>query len=611
VRADLPRALTGPARLTLEPNLVPLSKSLLARALPVLLVSAACAVASPAAAARSLSARATAPAQFQPADSLEGNYLAAYIAGALRDTAAAASYYRETLKGDPRNPEVLERAFVAFLADGAMADAFRLAERVVARDGANGLAHLALGVKFLKAKQYATARTHLAKGGRGRAADLTATLITAWAHAGAGDGKKALETVDKLKGERAYAVFRDYHAGLIAELVGNTAEAEKRLKTAYEAERNTLRIVDAYARLQARRGQRDAALATYAAFEQVLPRHPLVRDAVEQLKGNRPLPGLVTTAQEGAGEVLYGLGAAGNTQGDELPAIVYLRLALHLNPEHPLALVTLADVFERLKQLDRANAIFARIPEHSPIRQTAEIQIGLNLEQMGKGDEAVTQLERLMQKRPDDVEVIMALGNVQRSRKKYAEAAETYSKAIQRIGTPDRSHWSIFYYRGSAYERAKQWAKAESDLKKALELVPDSLPNGKAQVLNYLAYSWVDQNLNIDEAFGMLKRAVEIAPRDGMIIDSLGWAHYRLGRYDEAVKELEKAVELKPGDPVINDHLGDAYWKVGRHLEARFQWQHAKDSSPEPDDLANIVKKLEHGPDETPKAESALQKSGG
>ena len=104
-------------------------------------------------------------------------------------------------------------------------------------------------------------------------------------------------------------------------------------------------------------------------------------------------------------------------------------------------------------------------------------------------------------------------------------------------------------------------------------------------MLNYLAYSWVDQNSNIDEAFKMLQRAVELAPRDGMIIDQLGWAYYRLGRYDDAVRELEKAVELKAGDPVINDHLGDAYWKVGRQLEAKFQWTHAKDSNPEHEDL--------------------------
>src|SRR5699024_7154103 len=139
-------------------------------------------------------------------------------------------------------------------------------------------------------------------------------------------------------------------------------------------------------------------------------------------------------------------------------------------------------------------------------------------------------LEKLQKERPDDVEVVMALGNVQRSRKQFAEAAETYSKAIQLIGTPERNHWILFFYRGTSYERAKAWDKGEPDLKKAMELVPDSLPAGKAQVLNYLAYSWVDRGENIDEAFKLLQRAVELSPRDGMIIDSLGWAYYRLGR---------------------------------------------------------------------------------
>ena len=179
----------------------------------------------------------------------------------------------------------------------------------------------------------------------------------------------------------------------------------------------------------------------------------------------------------------------------------------------------------------------------------------------------------------------MALGNVLRSRKRFDDAAATYTKAVERIGTPDRGHWILFFYRGTSYERAKQWDKAQADLKKALELVPETQPGGRAQVMNYLAYSWVDRGENIDDAFKMLQRAVELAPRDGMIIDSLGWAYYRLGRYDDAVRELEKAVDLKAGDPVINDHLGDAYWKVGRKLEARFQWNHAKDSNPEHEDL--------------------------
>ena len=118
-----------------------------------------------------------------------------------------------------------------------------------------------------------------------------------------------------------------------------------------------------------------------------------------------------------------------------------------------------------------------------------------------------------------------------------------------------RTGWSIISA-VSATSARKQWDKAEADLKKALELFPD-----QPQVLNYLGYSWIDQGVNLEEGMRMIRRAVEQRPEDGYIIDSLGWAHYRLGQYDEAVKHLERAVELKPEDPTINDHLGDVYWR--------------------------------------------------
>ncbi|CAA2103879.1 Beta-barrel assembly-enhancing protease [Methylobacterium bullatum] len=534
--------------------------------------------------------------EYEPAESLEGNFLSAYIAGASKDTSAAASFYREAVKADPRNAELLERAFVSLLADGALPDAFRAAERLTARDGSNGLAQLSLGVRQIKAGQFAQARQNFARSGRGAAADLTSTLLTAWAYAGANDGKRALEVVNKLKGERSYNTFRDFHAGLIANLVGDQAEAERRLKAAYDADQNTLRIVDAYARFEAQAGRTDLAIQAYTTFDQLLPRHPIVRDALDKLKAGKPLTRLVNTAQEGAGEVLYGLGSAGSTQGDELPAVVYLRLALYLAPEHALARLTLADTLDRMKQTERANDAYAQMPASSPLKLNADIQIGLNLEQMGKGEEATQLLDAAMKEHPDSIDVVTALGNVQRSRKKYEEAAATYSRAIELIGKqPASNYWTTFYFRGTAYERAKQWPKAEADLKKALELVPPNQPAARAQVLNYLAYSWVDQNMNIDEAFTMLKQAVDASPRDGMIIDSLGWAYFRLGRYDDAVRELEKAIELKPGDPTINDHLGDAYWRSGRRLEGKFQWQHAKDLNPEPDDLVKINAKLKDG----------------
>ncbi len=119
----------------------------------------------------------------------------------------------------------------------------------------------------------------------------------------------------------------------------------------------------------------------------------------------------------------------------------------------------------------------------------------------------------------------------------------------------------MFYFRGICYERSHQWPIAEADLKKALELYPD-----QPLVLNYLGFSWVDQGVHLDEGMDMIRRAVEQRPDDGYIVDSLGWAYFRIGNYDEAVKNLERAVELKPDDPTINDHLGDAYWRVGRTL---------------------------------------------
>jgi Flp pilus assembly protein TadD len=191
----------------------------------------------------------------------------------------------------------------------------------------------------------------------------------------------------------------------------------------------------------------------------------------------------------------------------------------------------------------------------------------------------------------------MALGNIERGRKKFADCAQTYSQGIDVLpDAADKANSVYYYYRGICEERSHQWPKAEADMKKALELQPDQ-PN----VLNYLGYSWIDQGVNLDDGMKMIKRAVEQRPDDGYIVDSLGWAFFRIGNYDEAMKNLERAVELRPEDPTINDHLGDAYWRVGRKLEAKFQWAHARDLKPEPDDLPKIEEKIANGlPDEPP-----------
>ncbi|MFV0280910.1 MAG: tetratricopeptide repeat protein [Rhodoblastus sp.] len=546
------------------------------------------------------------PTPFEVGESPSGNYLAALVAGAERDTLAASTYFREALRADPKNMELAERAFVASIANGNMPEAFSLAERLLHANRNNGLANLALGVRAIEQKRWSSARRHFAKGGSGRQRDLTATLLTAWSYVGAKQTSRALPLVDKLRDE-AFSVFRNYHAALIADVIGKTDEARKRFEKVYSTDKNTLRLVDAYARFLSEHGDREGAIKVYSAFEQIVPRHPIVTAALAELAAGKTLEPFVRNARQGAAELLYGLGAVGGRQGDELAALIYLRLALFLEPDNGLAQVTLADVYERMKQSEQAIDAYEAVSEKSPLRSNADIQIGLLLETMDRKDEATKVLTNLVKERPNDAEAQTALGNLLRSRKDFTGAIEAYTKAIDLSKGPEKALWSLYYYRGIAYERAKNWPPAEADFKKALALYPE-----QPLVLNYLGYSWVDKGMNLDEAFKMLGRAVELRGQDGYIVDSLGWAHYKLGRYDEAVKDLERAVDLKPSDPVINDHLGDAYWRVGRKLEAQFQWNHARDLKPEPEELENILKKIKNGlSDEKAEAADAGKKNGG
>jgi len=535
-----------------------------------------------------------------------GSYLAARHAGQQRDAAAAAAFYQAALKRDPKNGELLDRAFLSYLVDGNIDDAVKFAERVVQADKNDRVARLVLGVHALKQKRYPAARRDLTQSARGPITDLTATLLAAWSQYGAGDAKRAVASIDRLAGPDWYAIFKDLHAGMIYDLAGNQKEAGKRFEHAYKLDSSALRVVEAYGSWMSRNRSPKEALAIFEAFDKVLPNHPLVVESMNKLKAGEKLPALVSNAQTGAGEALYGLGASLGRRGGEDLGLVYLQLSLYLTPSHPLALLSLADLYESLKKPDLAIKIYERIPANSPLHRNAAIQMAANLDTLDRADEAEKHLQALIKQRPADLEAIMALGNVLRGHKKFAECADVYSKGVDTLKNPEKANWVIFYFRGICYERSKQWPKAEADLKKALDLFPE-----QPHVLNYLGYSWIDQGVHLDDGMAMIKKAVQQRPDDGYIVDSLGWAYFRIGNYEEAVKQLERAIELKPEDPTINDHLGDAYWRIGRLLEARFQWAHARDLKPDPEELPKIEQKLKDGlPDETSSQAKAGKKVG-
>jgi tetratricopeptide (TPR) repeat protein len=534
-------------------------------------------------------------------DNPAGNYLAARHAGTERDSAAAAAYYLNVLKADPKNPDLLGRAFLSVLTGGDIDQAGKLADRLLQVDHTDRIARLVVGVRALKQKDYAAARQNFAQSVRGPVTDLAATLLSAWALAGSGDTRAAIDTMDKLSGPDWYSIFKDMHAGLILDFANNKKDAGKRYERAYKVDPTAVRMVEAYGRYLARSGNKADALKVYGDFNKVLPDHPLIVQEMKAVNDGDKIPLLVDSPQAGAAEALYGLGASIGRRGGEDLALIYLQLALYLEPSHAMALLSLADLYESLKKPDLAIKVYERVPASSPLSRNAEIQLAGDLDQLDRADEAKKRLDHVIAEHPKDTEAILALGNIQRGRKEFAECANTYGKAIDTIAKPDKSNWVVFYFRGICYERSHQWPDAEADMKKALELYPE-----QPLVLNYLGYSWIDQGVHLDDGMDMIRRAVEQRPDDGYIVDSLGWAYFRTGNYDEAVKNLERAVELKPDDPTINDHLGDAYWRVGRTLEAHYQWTQAKDLGPDKEDLPKIEAKIKDGlPDDKSSAADA------
>ncbi|HCX69211.1 tetratricopeptide repeat protein [Parvibaculum sp.] len=532
-----------------------------------------------------------------------GAYLAGRYAASVNENLKAADFYDRALADEPDDPVILDRAFMSALVGGDMDRAIRLAKKLVALEPGERMPRVTLALADLKHGNYAEARGQIAAATPGPFTALVGTLTDAWAAVGEGDKELAMERIGAFEGRAAFALFRSFHEGLMLEVLGDDKGAGEAYAEAMETSGGgSIRIVQAYASFLQRQGRSDEARAALESFIELSPEHPLAEHALKQLDAGKPLPPLVSNAAEGTAEALYGLGSAlANDTASNL-AELYLRLALYMRPDFDIAQSLLAGTYEQQERWTDAVAAYAEVDEDSALYLNARIQTALALNELGKEEEAIAILKAVSKKAPGKLEPIVAMGDIYRAKEDYTQAAEQYERAITLSGGPGPANWTLYYARGICRERLGQWDKAEADLLLALDL-----SNEHPLVLNYLGYSWIEQHRNLDEALDMIEKAVERRPNDGFIVDSLGWARYRLGEYDLAVKYLERAAELQPGDPTINEHLGDALWKVGRRIEARFQWSHALATEPEEQRVGILRTKLDLGLEAGERAESELK----
>ena len=522
---------------------------------------------------------------------LFGQYLAGRAAQQRRDFTSAAKWFEKAIADDPDSPEVISRTFLMEVSVGRFDRALALAPKELKLDPSDAIAQLVLLSERLKAGDAAGALKYAAALPSDGVHRFMAPFALAWTRVAAGDlpgADTALQGLDKFNGFQPLKIFQ---LALLYDFAKQTEKAQQYYDKALAGtEQLNWRLTDAAATFDLRHGRAEQGKALYQKFVQQNAGSELAAAALAARSNASPQP-VIRSAADGLAEAMFDLGSVLNQAETIDLSLLYVRFALNLRPQFGLAQLLLSDVLSTQNKPEESLAVLSEIKPNSIYYPSARLRGAINLDTLERTDEAIAQLKTMATEQPQSVAVEVQLGDVLRNKKRYAEAVAAYDEALRRagaVGMPER--WSLFYDRGVALERAGQWDRAEKDLKHALELKPE-----QPLVLNYLGYSWIDRGENLEEGLKMIEKAVELRPDDGYIVDSLGWAHYRMADYAGAVEQLEKALELVPQDPTINDHLGDAYWQSGRLSEARYQWQRALQFGPQENEIKPIEEKLESG----------------
>lgn len=556
----------------------------------------------PAAPLHAAAADAGAPAPASDAllpSGVAGAYLAARQASRDNDYAAAAHYTGTLLGLNVDRPEVMETAMQSEVSLGDFKAAVPIAELMDRRGIQSQVARLVLMADRLEKGQYEAVLASLTKGqGVGALVD---GLVTAWADLGAGKMSEATAAFDKLASTPGMQGFGLYHKALALASVGDFEGAEKILsgQGADGGLRLTQRGVIAEAEVLSQLERNADALKL---LNQTFPEgaDPAIDALRDKLNAGETLPfNVIRNPRDGLAEVFLSVASALEGQASDSYTLLFSRIALHLRPHLAGAALMTGELLSKEGQHALALDVYGTVAKDDPSYYLAEMGRADTLYAMDQKDQATEAMDRLAKAYPKVLEVQVSYADMLRRQELWTRAVDAYDKAVQLVGVkPDRRHWVIYYMRGMSEERLGEWAKAEPDLREALKLNPD-----QADVLNYLGYALVDRGEKLDEALGLIKKAVSERPNDGYIRDSLAWAYYRLGDLQKALPEMEQASQMEPVDPVVTDHLGDVYWAVGRRLEAQFQWRRALSYGPDPKDAKRIQEKLQKGLDAVLKEE--------
>ena len=526
--------------------------------------------------------------QLAPDESSYGLFLAGE--GALHDGRSdqATDYFMRATRGGPQDGGFLkDRAFTAAVLAGDITKAASLAPvEIEGHDATYQLGLLVKAVEVIAQGRGKDARPLLAPDALGFPHRAAGALLAPWAAAAAGDVQGSTVR-PQVSGDKVVEYFGQLGQALLFERARRYDEAETDFKAlAGATELGDLFTLD-YGGFLERRGRLKEAVALYDAAIAQDPDDAELRAARDRVfSGGKP-PAL-PTVREGAARAMMAPAAAMLAEKQAELALAYLRLALRLDPGRNDAWLLVGDIMSGMDDVEAGRQAYNMVPPASPEYSNARAKLAWSYQTAGDKETALRLASEAVAADPTDRDAAITQADLLRANDRFSEAAVVLDKLIANQG--EKPDWRLLYMRGVALERSGRWPEAEKDLTRALAEHPD-----EPELLNYLGYSWIDRGERLSEALDMVRRASEADPHSGAMIDSLGWAYYRLGDYKKAVEKLERAVELEPADPEINNHLGDAYWRVGRRTEAKFQWERVLTLQPDDAIKGEIEGKLKTG----------------
>jgi tetratricopeptide (TPR) repeat protein len=496
------------------------------------------------------------------------DFLIARTAHLERDYGLATDRYLDALaRGGSEREAFIDGAMAASLASGDIERARRVASSAPVDETA-GYARLVRAAEALIQGRAARAAALVEPFEGAAAQELVATVMLTWARTGQGQIDEVLIEPQALAHLHPYAGLFAYQQAMALEVAGRPEEALASYADAAGSGFFLPSAIERHADLLARRGAREDAIALLDT-EQARA-NPALAAALARLRAGEPVATQRLTLARGCAISVFALSLIYLQEQDSASGLAALTLALMLDNRLDAARVRFAQEQARFENYDLARESLAAVGEGSPYAGPARLYGSWLVYQSGARDEAIA-LARANAERAEP-DAVRTLADMLRSAGRYEEAEPLYATLIAQ----DASDWRLYFSRGVTRERLGRWPEAEADFQEALRLEPD-----QPDTLNYLGYAWVDRGERIEEALEMIQRALAQRPRSGAIVDSLGWAYYRLGRYENARDILELAAALSPDNAEVNDHLGDLYWRLGRRVEARLQWRRALSLGPE------------------------------